>query len=138
MPEHSWTQIFWEKAPYRRFLLAILFIFAILILFVESLLLLVRPERLVFNEKEGTVEISGIGQPARGVIILPASELWISTGVRVSAGQTLYIKTSGRVNLAIHRLVDAAREGAPRTTAGSGQTESYPRARSTNLEPNCW
>jgi hypothetical protein len=111
--KESWTLIFVEKSAYLRFLLAIFFLFVMLVLFIECLLFLLKPERLSYNGKEGTVEISGIGQPARGITILPASALWLNTGIRVRDGQTLEIKSSGRVNLAIHRLVEGAREGGP-------------------------
>jgi hypothetical protein len=111
--KHSWAEIFFDTAACFRFVAAILLLFVILGLFAKALIYLVKPERLSFNEKEGTIEISGIGQHARGLTMLPASVLWVNTGIRVHKGQALSVKTSGRVNLAIHRLVQSAQEGGP-------------------------
>jgi hypothetical protein len=111
--KHSWARIFWERSPYARLLFGIFFLFFMVILLVKCLVFILKPERLSFNEKEGTIEISGIGQPARGLFLLPASSLWVNTGIHVRHGQTLHVKASGQVNLAVHRLVETARERGP-------------------------
>jgi hypothetical protein len=48
------------------------------------------------------------GRPDKASYLLAASDLWADTGLSLRPGQTLSISASGRANLAVHRLIEAA------------------------------
>lgn len=41
-------------------------------------------------------------------VLLPANKLWLNTGLEIKPGQEVKITATGSINLAIHRLVEAA------------------------------
>ncbi|HTU92466.1 MAG TPA: hypothetical protein VMF69_20460 [Gemmataceae bacterium] len=62
-----------------------------------------------FN-KEGTAIITRGKQLRQAIVLLPANKPWLNTGLDVAKGHKLSVTASGSVNLAIHRLVEAAQE----------------------------
>jgi hypothetical protein len=60
-----------------------------------------------FNEKGATVITRG-NKVRKAIVLLPASKPWLNTGLDVAKGQKVTVTASGSVNLAIHRLVEAA------------------------------
>jgi hypothetical protein len=43
-------------------------------------------------------------------VIVPANQLWVDTGIVLKPGETIKLSASGQINLAVHRLVEAANE----------------------------
>lgn len=76
-------------------------------------LLLIGVRVLRENKLEVVQTSSGLVYRAAGhdllVTSLPASAHWTSSGYAVHKGQKVDIRASGRIHLALHRLVDAAR-----------------------------
>ncbi len=62
---------------------------------------------VTFSSKGATI-VSLRGQPRKALFSLPSGVLWADTGIKVKPGQKIVITASGRVNLALHRLVEAA------------------------------
>jgi len=93
-----------------RFCIAVAFILG-LVAFVTWIVVTNLPsaQRLAisFND-EGATIISIDNQPSKALVLLPASKLWTNTGLIIRPGQKISIAATGFVNLAIHRLVDAA------------------------------
>lgn len=56
----------------------------------------------------GTTLIKVNGQPDKASYLLAASDLWANTGLVLKPGQGVSVTASGRANLAVHRLIDAA------------------------------
>jgi hypothetical protein len=95
-----------------RFCIAVTFVLGLLLLSIWLLLNCLKPGQGVsvsFNE-EKTVVISINNQPSKALVLLSASHLWTNTGLKMRPNQKINIGATGRVNLAIHRLVDAAKE----------------------------
>ncbi|MCP4651971.1 MAG: hypothetical protein GY858_01110, partial [Candidatus Omnitrophica bacterium] len=53
-------------------------------------------------------------------VLVPANEPWINSGVVIKPGQKIIMHASGRVNLAVHRLVDSAKVDIPPTYNWNG------------------
>lgn len=69
-------------------------------------------------------------KPQIAVLMLPAMVEWLDTGIRLDdEHQAVCITTSGRVNLAIHRAVEAAQRGErPRVSwVDPDGNETYPK-----------
>jgi hypothetical protein len=49
-----------------------------------------------------------IKEPQITSLLLPANKLWLNTGIQIKPGQSVKITATGSVNLAIHRLIEAA------------------------------
>lgn len=64
---------------------------------------------IAFN-KEGSTIISENSEPSKALVLISAGQLWTNTGLRLNPNQHMTIGATGLVNLAIHRLVDAANE----------------------------
>jgi hypothetical protein len=95
-----------------RFCIAATFVLGLVFLSVWLLLHCLKPGQGVsvsFNE-EKTVVISINNQPSKALVLLSASHLWTNTGLKMRPNQKINIGATGRVNLAVHRLVDAAKE----------------------------
>lgn len=60
-----------------------------------------------FN-KEGSTLIFIDEEPSKALVLVSAGTLWLDTGVKMKPGQKISISATGLVNLAIHRLVEAA------------------------------
>jgi hypothetical protein len=64
---------------------------------------------ITFN-KEGATLVTRGSKIQKAIILLPASKIWLNTGLQFSSGQSATITASGAVNLSIHRLVEAAQD----------------------------
>lgn len=62
-----------------------------------------------FN-REGATVITRGSQVRKAIVLLPANKPWLNTGLDVAKGQKVSLTASGSVNLAIHRLVEAAQQ----------------------------
>ena len=60
-----------------------------------------------FN-KQGATIVTKARELQKATILLPATKLWLNTGLRVKPKQRLLITASGAVNLALHRQMEAA------------------------------
>lgn len=95
-----------------RFCIAATFITSLCALVVWAIVSGVGPGQklsISFN-KEGSTLIFINDEPSKALVLVSASTLWLDTGIKIRPGQKLSIGASGLVNLAIHRLVDAAKE----------------------------
>lgn len=95
-----------------RFCIATLFIFGLIIILAWVIISNVGSEQrlsIAFNP-EGSTIISINKQPSKALVLLSAGQLWLNTGLKLKPGQRIRVTTSGRINLAIHRLVEAAVE----------------------------
>ena len=74
--------------------------------------------------------IKKANKPQSAVLMLPAMVEWLDTGIRLDdEHQAVCITASGRVNLAIHRAVEAAQKGErPRVSwVDPDGNETYPK-----------
>jgi len=53
-------------------------------------------------------------------VLVPASKLWVNSGIRIQPNQKITMRASGYVNLAIHRLVSSAVADVPPPYIWSG------------------
>jgi hypothetical protein len=106
----SWVDIFRDNLVLTRFLVAFIVVLVAAGLVVYEVFNRLRPAVAV-DPTTGTVTIVGFGLD-HSTILLPASQLWIDTGIDVSAKQKLQLSCSGSVHLAVHRLVEAAQNRA--------------------------
>jgi hypothetical protein len=58
--------------------------------------------------------------------LLNSAELWANSGIKVTKGQTITIKSSGKKHSAIHHLVDDARNNMPELRDPWVGTEGFP------------
>jgi hypothetical protein len=58
--------------------------------------------------KEGSTLVSFNGEPQKALVVVPASQLWMDSGLELKPGQKINVSASGAIHLAVHRLVDAA------------------------------
>jgi hypothetical protein len=63
----------------------------------------------------GFPSIQSYVSSSKETVLLPANKLWLNTGLQIKPGQEVKITATGSINLAIHRLVEAA------------HTHKYPR-----------
>lgn len=81
-----------------------------------GLLLYVKGGELAYHDvkvtfpQPGTTLVNVDGKPDKATRLLAASDLWANTGLILEPKQSVLITASGRVNLAIHRLVKAAND----------------------------
>jgi hypothetical protein len=93
-----------------RFCTAATFIVTLCALVVWAIFALIGPGQklsISFN-KEGSTLIFIDEKPSKALVLVSASTLWLDTGIKMRPGQKLNIGATGLVNLAIHRLVEAA------------------------------
>ena len=105
---HSWVEIFKSNGILARFLFGLVFVVVVSGVTLYEVISLLRPT-LAVNSQEGTITLSGFGQPDRAILLLPASQLWVDTGIDVSAKQQVRVSCGGNVHLAVHRLVQSAK-----------------------------
>jgi hypothetical protein len=100
-----------------RFCTAATFIVVLCALVVWAIVARIGPGQklsISFN-KEGSTLIFVDEEPSKALVLVSAGTLWQDTGIKVRPGQKLNIGATGLVNLAIHRLVEAAdRDKKPR------------------------
>lgn len=106
----SWVDLFRNCGNLGRFLIFTMAFFVMTVVAVWFALKMAHPETITFDE-HGTLKIAGIGRPTQYVVILPASQCWMNTGMPLNNGERAYIQTSGRIH-PMYRLVHAAEEGA--------------------------
>jgi hypothetical protein len=58
--------------------------------------------------KESSTLISINNEPKKALVVVPASQLWIDSGLELKPGQKINVSASGAINLSVHRLVEAA------------------------------
>lgn len=63
--------------------------------------------------QQGGIRFRSGGETTAIVYTLHASQMWADTGVVIPPGESACVTASGRVNLAVHRLVDAAVADVP-------------------------
>jgi hypothetical protein len=71
-----------------------------------------------------------IMEPKLRYVLVPASKLWVNSGIRIQPKQKITMRASGYVNLAIHRLISSAEADVPPPYAWSGPE-------GTVLDGNC-
>jgi hypothetical protein len=104
----SWVEIFTSNWILARFLFGLVFVVVVSGVTLYEVISLLRPT-LAVNSQEGTITLSGFGQPDRALLLLPASQFWVDTGIDVSAKQQVRVSCGGNVHLAVHRLVESAK-----------------------------
>lgn len=72
---------------------------------------------LNFN-KEGATVVTRRNEVTKAMVLLPANRLWLNTGLELKKGQSVTITASGSINLAIHRLVETAKDHKKRPRLG--------------------
>jgi hypothetical protein len=105
---HSWVEIFKGNWILARFLFGVVFVVVVSGLTLYKAISALRPT-IGVNSQQGTITLSGFGQPDKAVLLLPASQLWVDTGIDVSAKQRVRVSCGGAVHLAVHRLVESAK-----------------------------
>jgi len=78
-----------------------------------SVLYIAKKQRLEITQTEKGGVIYRVGSDETLTFLLSASEPWSSTGFSVRQGDSLAIRASGRVCLALHHLVDNVRDHNP-------------------------
>jgi hypothetical protein len=76
--------------------------------------------------KEGSTLISFNNEPQKALVVVPASQLWMDSGLELKPGQKINVSASGAIHLSVHRLVDAAENSQPPRhvwTTPSGEDE---------------
>lgn len=63
--------------------------------------------------EEGAIRFRSGGETTAAVYTLHASQMWADTGIVIAPHDAACVTASGRVNLAVHRLVDAAVSDVP-------------------------
>src|SRR5512145_1048985 len=58
-------------------------------------------------QTEGVTVITRGNQPSKALVLLPANQLWFNTGLHIKANQKILLKASGKVHLAVQRLVQS-------------------------------
>jgi hypothetical protein len=105
---HTWKQAVHEWA---KKLLDVKLMFSVLALLVALYAVALNRTDVEINfNKEGTVVVTRGNEVMRAIILLPANRPWLNTGLEVKKGQKMTITASGSVNLAVHRLVEAAND----------------------------
>jgi hypothetical protein len=67
---------------------------------------------IVFRDDGATVLLRG-SEPKSVVVLLPASRLWLDSGIELKPGQKVNVSASGAINLSVHRLTEAAQNTIP-------------------------
>jgi hypothetical protein len=67
---------------------------------------------VVFKDDGATVLLRG-SEPRSVVVLLPASRLWLDSGLELKPGQKVNVSASGAINLSVHRLSEAAENTIP-------------------------
>ncbi|MEP0874000.1 hypothetical protein NDA01_30305 [Trichocoleus desertorum AS-A10] len=70
----------------------------------------------------GTTLVTVNNIPNKASYLLAASDLWAPTGLKLNPRQSVQITASGRANLGIHRLVEAAQKDTYPTIGWTGPT----------------
>jgi hypothetical protein len=102
--------LFTNYADLCRFCLAVVFTLSLLVFAFWLVVSFIGPSQkfsIAFN-KEGATIISVNNEPSKALVLVSASQLWTNTGLNLKPNQSISIGATGRVNLAIHRLIDAA------------------------------
>lgn len=67
-----------------------------------------RHGRVAVEFHGGSTVFSVNQEPTKAFFLLSASQLWADTGLEIQPGSEVRITATGKINLAVHRLVDAA------------------------------
>ncbi len=71
----------------------------------------------VETTEKGAIIYYKAQKPEAAILMLPAMVEWSDTGIDLHNDQSVYVTATGRVNLAVHRAVEAAQQGErPRRT----------------------
>lgn len=103
----SWSHLF-------RFLIAVVVVVGIAYLAVQrTVATLYDTPGLEITFSQGATVVRRHNELERAQVLLPASVMWMDTQVDVKPGERLHVRAFGRIQLALDRLVDAARRDAP-------------------------
>jgi hypothetical protein len=66
----------------------------------------IKPQTVELSA-EGALKITGIGGPTSHILMLPASTLWLDTGIDIGINRGAHVVCAGQISLSIVRLVEA-------------------------------